>query len=315
MTAMPDINSLLSGPLGAWLDEQALVRKRAHELAVSRWWKAAMVLGPLLIFIWILSPGFDQFKMFVTLGAIGGAYAWGNMPRAKAIKDVKIGINQAIAGEIGLEYEHDPAPDRGFELARTYRLVPGFDRSRFEDMWKGAYDGHPFMLHEAHLEERRGSGKHRRWVTVFRGSIISIGFAREFGGITLVSRSGRYTKFLGLGGPKDSIEIDGRRLDYVDMVHPDFEDAFDVYSTDQVEARTIVHPAYVERLIAIERAFHGEDICSLFHAGELVIALNCGNMFESGSIDAREDHSRVTQTVDQFARLAELVSTMQQAER
>jgi len=44
MTAMPDINALLSGPLGAWLDEQALVRERAHKLAVNRWWKAARLL-------------------------------------------------------------------------------------------------------------------------------------------------------------------------------------------------------------------------------------------------------------------------------
>ena len=315
MTAMPDVNALLSGPLGAWLDEQALVRRRARQLAASRWWKAAIVAGPLLVLLWIAVPGWFQFKLFATLAAGGGGYAWGNAPRAQAIKDVKIGINEAIASALGLDYAHELSPGRGFALASAYRMLPDHDRASFEDMWTGDYAGHPFQLHEAHLEERRGSGKNRRWVTVFRGSVITIGFAREFHGTTLVTRAGKHRKFLGLGGRKDFIDVEGQRLDYVDMVHPDFEDAFDIYSTDQVEARYIVHPAYIERLIAIEQAFEGEDICSLFHAGELVIALNCGDLFESGSINSREDHSRVSRTVGQFARLAELATNLQEPER
>ena len=93
---------------------------------------------------------------------------------------------------------------------------------------------------------------------MFRGTILTVGFNRDFHGTTLVTRAKRHKSFFGLGGRKETINVDGAQLDYVDMVHPQFEDAFDVYSTDQVEARYIVHPLYIERLIAIETAFSGD---------------------------------------------------------
>ncbi len=315
MIARPDIDTLISGPLGQWLDEQALVRERARELSHSRWWKAAIIAGPLLAFLWIVVPAWFQFNGFITMAAAAGAFAWGQMPRTKAIKDVKVGINQAIARALELEYQLEVEPGAGFEVSRRYELLPSYDRSRFEDLWHGDIAGHAFSLHEAHLKERRGSGKNRRYVTVFRGAILTIGFTRRFHGTTLIEREGRHRKLLGLGGRKDSVRFDGHQLDYVDLVHPDFEDAFDVFSDDQVEARYIVHPEYVERLIAVQKAFAGKDIRALFTAGELVIVVETENMFESGSLNAADDRSRIERTVEQFASLASLAHTLNEPER
>ena len=68
------------------------------------------------------------------------------------------------------------------------------------------------------------------------------------------------------------------------MVHPEFEDLFSVWSDDQVEARYLVHPRYVERLLEVEQAFDGQNVRTLFKGGELVIAIESDNMFESGSL-------------------------------
>jgi hypothetical protein len=168
--------------------------------------------------------------------------------------------------------------------------------------------GLPFAVHEAKLEERRGSGKNRRWVTVFRGVIMQVGFDRKFHGTTVLVEDRAHSSFF--GGRKDSVTLGGQQLEHVEMVHPEFEDAFDIYSNDQVEARYIVHPAYVERLIALEKAYQGEDIRTLFHQGDLVVALKARNMFESGSIEASDDRARIAQTIDQFARLAELAAVL-----
>ncbi len=315
MIARPDVDALLAGPLGGWLDEQALVRQRAHELAVSRWWKAAMIGGPLLAFLWILVPGWFQFNIFVTMAVAAAGFGWGQLPRQKAIKDVKVGINEAIAKALDLNYSVDVDPGEPFGLSMRYKLVPGYDRSRFEDHWFGRIGDRSFALHEAHLKERRGSGKNRRYVTVFRGAIMAIDFSREFHGTTLVERADRHRKLFGFGGRKDSVKFDGHQLDYVDMVHPDFDEDFCVFSDDQVEARYIVHPEYVERLMAVQRAFAGEDIRTLFTGGELVIVVETENMFESGSIDASEDRSRIERTVEQFASLADLAQSLNEPER
>jgi len=315
MIAKPDVNTLIAGPLGQWLDEQALVREKAQELARSRWWKAAIIAGPLLAFLWILVPGWFQFNLFATIGAAALGYGWGQLPRSKAIKAVKVGINEAIAKALELQYQLNVVPGTSFELCQRYELVPSYDRSRFEDHWHGDVSGRSFALHEAHLKERRGSSKNQRYVTVFRGAVMTIDFSRRFHGTTLVERADQHRKLLGLGGRKDSVKFDGHQLDYVDVVHPDFEDEFCVFSDDQVEARYIVHPQYVERMIEVQKAFAGKGIRALFCGGELVIAIETENMFESGSIDAADDRSRIVRTVEQFASLANLAHALNEPER
>ncbi len=313
MSVYPNAEELMAGPLGQWLEQQTAVREEAKQQSKDRLYKCALFGLPVIAVLAILVPVDFDLKMFLAFFAVAGAWGWSQIPKMKAVKAVKIGINDAIAEALGLRYEHDLEAGRGFEQAKAYRMLPSHDRSSFEDGWSGHYDGHYFVLHEAHLEERRGSGKNRRWVTVFRGAIITIGLAKDAYGTTLVQRAGKHRRFF--GGVKDEVKLDGQILQHVDMVHPDFEDIFDVFSTDQVEARYLVHPEYVERLIAIEQAFDGDDVCCLFDGDELVVVIDSGNMFESGSINAADDRYRLEKTIDQFATLADLAKSLNEPGR
>lgn len=313
MIERPNVDALLAGPLGGWLDRQAEVRQAAREKSNTRFVIAAFVVLPALAFLWFGPAWAGDLKLFGSVIALVGAGAWGYAPRAQAIKQTKHGINRAIAESLGLSYEMEFEPGHGFDLAERYAMVPRYDRSNFEDLWSGDLAGRAFTLHEAHLEERRGSGKSRRWVTVFRGAILTIEFDRRFHGTTLVERSEKHRKLF--GGQKDSVTLGGQRLDCVDMVHPEFADLFSVWSDDQVEARYLVHPRYVERLIEVERAFGGKDIRALFTGGELAIAIESGNMFESGSMDPSEDRARVETCVDQFMSLVDLAAALNEPAR
>ena len=309
MVEPPDIDALMAGPLGAFLQEQRGAREEAKAEAWNRAWKAAIVIGPAAIFVFMLAPWSGTFKLWLCAAAVIVAAVWVRKPIEAAKKRVKIGINEGIAGAMGFTYAHDGEKGREFELARRFGLLPGCDRSSVEDFWTGQLGEHPFHLHEAHLEERRGSGKNRRWVTVFRGAIIRIGSGRTFHGITLVQRAGKQRRWL--GGKKDYVDFDGHRLGRVDMVHPDFEDTFDVWSDDQVEARTLVDPLYVERLLALEKTFDGKDIRSLFVEGDIVVAVKSGNMFESGGMDADRDRFMVEKCARQFASMGRLAQSVQ----
>lgn len=313
MIERPDVDALLAGSLGAWLAQQALVREQARETSNRRYTIGAMIILPPLALLWF-GPDWDpDLKVFASFIAAGLVAAWGYAPRAKAIKETKRGINRAIAESLGLTYEMEFEPGQGFELARRYALVPGYDRARFEDRWSGSLGARAFSLHEAHLEEQRGSGKNRRYVTVFRGAILTIAFDRRFHGTTKVERADKHRSFF--GGAKDSITFDGHRLDYVDMVHPEFANLFSVWSDDQVEARYLVHPVYVERVLAVEQAFHGKDVRTLFHGGELVIVIESENMFESGSMQASEDRARLERCIDQFMTLVGLCEALNEPAR
>ncbi|MBO9517227.1 MAG: DUF3137 domain-containing protein [Porphyrobacter sp.] len=313
MIERPNVEALLAGPLGQWLEAQVQVREEARAKSNKRFVIAALVAAPLIVFGWTALPVIAEIKAFGTLAIVLVGAAWAYGPRAKAIEDTKNGINKAIAASLGLSYEMEFQPGHGFDLARRYDLLPSYDRSNFEDLWSGPLGSRAFTLHEAHLEEERGSGKNRSYVTVFRGAILTISFDRRFQGTTKVERSNKHRKLF--GGAKDSVELDGLELDYVDMVRPDFQDLFSVWSNDQVEARYLVHPRYVERLLAVEQAFRGKDVRTLFKGGELVIVVESDNLFESGSLDASEDRERVTRCVDQFMTLVDLCEALNEPAR
>jgi hypothetical protein len=316
MIEKPDVDELLAGPLGLWLEQQAAVREEAKRKSNRRFMIASAILVPILGVFWIASMFGDwsgELKMFLSFAGLAGGGGWAYAPRAKAIKETKRGINNAIAEALGLTFSDDVVPSHGFELAKTYEMVPRFDRSSFEDMWSGDLAGRAFTLHEAHLEQRRSSGKRTHYVTVFRGAILTIEFDRQFHGTTLVERNKKHTKWF--GGSKDSVTFDGHRLDCADMVNPEFEDVFTVWSDDQVESRYLVHPRYIERLVEVERGFGGQNVRCLFKGGKLAVAIESGNMFESGSLDASQDRVRIQTCVNQFMSLVSLCEALNEPAR
>ncbi len=314
MLERPDIDELMAGELGQWLQGQAQVRDAAREKSNGRFVKAAFVVLPLAALLLFGPDWGGQLKMFILFGACAAAGVWAYNPRAEAIRQTKEGINAALATALGLTYNHDTVAGPGFERAQAYRMVPGHSRSSFEDMWSGDIGGRAFSLHEAHLEQQRQSGKTTTYVTVFRGPVMTIAAGRRFNGVTLVERSGRHKRF-GFFGEKEELKVEGQILARVDMVHPQFEDEFTIYSTDQVEARYLVHPTYVERMIALETAFAGQKIRTLFKDVEVTVLLETENMFESGGMDATRDRVMVETCVGQFMAMAELAGSLSEEGR
>jgi hypothetical protein len=310
-----DIDSLMQGALGEWLAAQSDMRAAAWNKATWRWTWGAAIMLPVLALVWFGIDASAGLRSMITLGGATVFGMWGYQPLAEAKKAIKIGINSAIAQSLGIAYAHDIEPGAEFAAARRFGLVPGHQRSSFEDHWHGTLEGHPFSLYEAHLEERRGTGRNRRWVTVFRGVIITMGFGRRFHSTTLLQRAGKHRSWFGLGGASERVDFDGHRLDRVDQVHPDFANVFDLFSDDQVEARVLVHPSYIEHLLEVEQAFGAKELRALFSRGEVILAAASENLFESGSLNASEDRVRAQATAQQISALADLALAINQTER
>ncbi|MBD3729943.1 MAG: DUF3137 domain-containing protein [Sphingomonadales bacterium] len=311
-----DADRLMAGPLGQWLEQQASARDEARKASNGRFAIALPALLALLVLglvTGLLSIGFSGF---VYMAIAMFAMVWAYKPRADAVQRVKVGINDAIAQAVGISYTATGEGGECYERCKSFGMFPGHNKRAFEDFWTGEVAGHSFRLFEAHLEqENRDSDGGSSTKTVFRGPILAFGFARRFHGTTLVVRDLQFKRFLGLGGQKETIKLDGRKLDAVALVDPDFEDIFDVYSDDQVEARYLVHPAYCERLVEVERAFAGKKLHALFSGGELTVVLESDNLFESGGMDASQDRAKLVQTIGQFSALARLASTLNEAPR
>lgn len=306
---IPDVDTLLAGDLGTWLAGQNEARKQAKSRS-WKWWIAGLVIG-LPLMSGFLSDGIAGmllgFAGFVVL-AIG--FTLGGIIRQKMVGTLKAQMNGELAHTLGIYYSSAASFGDEFDLADRFDLLPSYSRKTCEDLWEGEIASTRFRLYEATLIERRGSGKDARDVTVFRGVILKVHFAREFHGVTLVERQRMRMTLFG-----DSQTKQGITLDRVKMVDPRFEKAFDVYASDQVEARYLVHPAYCERLIALEERFEGKKLKALFHKGDVIVTVESENLFESGSLDPSRDRALLARTIEQFRAMAEMIVSLNERKR
>lgn len=308
MISLPDVDTLMAGGLAARLDSLSANRTEAKR-QMYRTGGVGLAIS-LVVGIALLMLGADQFAFFGAAVVAGGAIAWANSIRQKMVNSLKQEMNGALATALGIDYSVAAFSGQEFELAGTYDLLPCYDDSYLQDQWHGQIDGTDFLLYEAKLTETQGSGKSRRTVTVFEGIILRFQFARPFLATTLVRREGfKFTLF------GDSKSYGEQELERIKMVDPRFEDAFDVYGTDQVEARYLVHPAYCERLIELEKEFEGEKLAALFLGGDLILTLQTGDMFESATLDPAKDRELLAQTIGQFASVVRLVKLLNERPR
>lgn len=211
-----------------------------------------------------------------------------------------------VAGEFGLDFIEKPGRPvsmRAFEMAN---LLPGYDRDRYEDRLTGERNGVDFEFFEAHLEDKRttrdGNGRTKtRWVTVFRGQCLRFNFHKAFLGRTLVARdAGFFNRFGGRGG-----------LKIAKLEDPVFEEAFSVYTTDQVESRFLLTPDFMQRLVDLEQTFQGGRLRCAFEGGEIFIAVEGGNLFETGSLFTPLDNpARIRELLDDFAVVFHLIDAV-----
>jgi hypothetical protein len=83
-------------------------------------------------------------------------------------------------------------------------------------------------------------------------------------------------------------------LQPVGLEDPVFNKAFAVFGSDQVEARVILTPAFMQQLNDLEAAYAGGHIRCGFEATELLIALEGRSRFGIGSLfTSLVDRSRV----------------------
>ncbi len=309
MIDIPDADTLMAGGLGDWLDGQRTMRAEASSKIRTIWTWAAIagVTIVLLAFFLLNNAG---IAYFVGAAGLAGVTYWTGTIRKSVIDGLKQQMNGALAQELGVQYSVSAASGAEFELARQFGILPSYDDVYLQDQWAGSIGDTDFLLYEAKLTETRGSGKSRRTVTVFEGIVLRFQFARPFLSTTLLRREG--FKFTLFGDDKN---FGGQVLERVKMVDPRFEDAFDVYSSDQVESRYLVHPAYCERLLELERDFYGSKLAALFRHGDLIVTVNAEEMFESATLDPAQDRELLGRTITQFGSMARLIHLLNERPR
>ncbi len=257
----------------------ALQEKELDRLAAYK--KIKTYMPPVILGILTVGAiGFSMTKhpMFPIMALFGSGIAYTGI-RAKFLKDVKTRTkNHLVAGVckfIGWEFAENlfEPPELG-PLIENGLLPKRHDRVAFEDKMWGIAHGADFEALECHMErEDRDSDGDTKWVTVFRGSLMAIDFHRKFLGKTVVLRD------KGIFNSKKKSD-----MKRVGLVDPKFEKIFEAYGTDQVEARYLLTPDFMQRLVDLEHAVDGKNIRFAFIEDLLLIAVETPNRFEAGSM-------------------------------
>lgn len=215
----------------------------------------------------------------VIIFSVGIALIIGGVWSSFALKSVRAETKHHLVGKIsqflGLTFVEkiEVKPEIVSLMAMHFLLPKHYDREDYEDRITGHAHGADFDMFEAHFQKKRTDDKGRtHWVTLFRGQVISVDFHRKFTGRTVVLRERIFQ------GKKRG---DMKRVGLVDPV---FEKIFEAYGTDQVEARYLLTPTFMQRLVDLETSFAGKRIRFGFLEGKLFIAVETKNRFEVGSM-------------------------------
>jgi len=260
----------------------------------------------------LTSAGAWNFGIFALIIAtfMGGAIGSSRLNNLR--KEIKSGLLNRVAQALGLTYALQPIQPTRFDVFREHGMLPGYTRKSFEDHFSGEIHGSAFELYECKLEQRRKSGKTTTYVTVFQGALIRIEFPRTVEGVTIITRdAGWFNGLSGLG----SKSFGGKKLERVGLVDPTFEKIFEVYSTDQVMSRYLLTPSFMERLLSLETAMKGKRVRAAFDerqsGGELLIAVETGNLFEPGSMfKSLDDDNRIRSLLDEIDMVTGMVDRL-----
>ncbi|TCD11701.1 DUF3137 domain-containing protein [Pedobacter frigidisoli] len=147
------------------------------------------------------------------------------------------------------------SPNQGIdssEFVYTQLYSQGPDRYKTEDLVTGSAGQTRFYFAEVHAEYKTTTqtknGTKTEWHDIFKGIIFAADFNKNFKGVTIVKPKD-FGNAIGAWFSKNVFSFGSN--DVVQLENPDFTKAFVTYGSDQVEARYLLTPAMMERILKL----------------------------------------------------------------
>lgn len=243
--------------------------------------------------------GADNIRAAILLGFGGAALSTWLLNRARA--DITHGLLDRIVTKLGFSYRGELDRPDYYGRFRALKLLPNHNREAWEDEIRGVHAASGFALCEAHLKYK-SSGKNSSTRTVFHGQLFVIDYPKRFLGTTVVLRD---------RGPLNALGKPGAEFSRVGLASPEFEKAYEAWSTDQVEARDLLDPIVLERFQELERLYKGKRLRAAFDAGKLLIAIETGDRLNIGTMFAPlHGTGRVETILAEFDAIFDLIEVL-----
>lgn len=211
----------------------------------------------LLILGFILGFPVAGIVGLIALGIVGGIILYRIGDELHAYKDA---YKQDVIGA-ALKFMDPSLTIQPYEgiLAQEFIYSQLFtqqpDRYKTEDLVSGTAGKTSFYFAEVHAEyktvHQTKNGTRTEWHDIFKGIIFVADFNKYFNGVTVV-RPKDFGAAIGAWFSKNVFSYGSK--DVVSLENTNFDKTFVTYATDQVEARYILTPAMMERILNLHNS-------------------------------------------------------------
>jgi hypothetical protein len=207
--------------------------------------------------------------LFITFTAI---VAWCYLPVWRYKGSVKKTIFPHIFSFFGDDFRYVPDPLIEIERLKASGILPKYNKSILTDSIQGSHYDVTLDILWAHLKK----GYDETETNVFKGIFICLSMNKWFSGKTIVKRD---------RGLMNWADKPPEGLEKVNLEDPRFEEDFEVYASNQIEARYLLTPSFMERLQGLSNLFWGADVQASFYNQNLLLMIPLKKRyFSAGSI-------------------------------
>ena len=191
--------------------------------------------------------------------------------------EVKKQIMPTLCKALGdINWKQSPAISHNLYI--DSKILPStFNKVKVDDVFNGSYKGINYNIVEAQYSKKEvrhtREGRKTEYVTIFDGLLITLDMNKNFNSHTLI-RTNLFGRLIPNGD-----------LKHTTLEDVEFEKKFDVFTNDEVDARYLITPSFMERLNNVKMSFISPTIECAFYQDKLIIGLQgIPNMFHVGSI-------------------------------
>lgn len=280
MKTADEFKNYFSGELTPTLESLEIERKKGVKASLMIWVSviAAIAIGiATAVLKW-------HFSGYIVAGVVffAGSIIFG-MKLARIKQEVKVHYKENVIKKIvdfidpNLNY-HATSHISQQEFDQSKIFLKDIDRYKGDDLVEGTIGKTAVRFSEVHSEyyTTDKDGK-RKYHTTFKGIFFVADFNKDFIGETIVLPDTAEKLFGKLGSWFQKMNISRPKL--IKLEDPVFEKAFAVYGTDQVEARYILTPALMSRIMEFKKK-SGKIYLSFLHSSVYIAISVRKDLFE-----------------------------------
>lgn len=274
--------------------------------------------------LWFFLAGFIfPFLLIIAIWLLSNMYSKNRKSFALELKKNCLQKLLCVFGDIKWSNNENKIPDDALDKSDLFAM---FNKRNIDDEFVGNYKDINFKICETTLIKESGSGKNRSIISVFNGVVLMFKLNKKINTKTIVSTKGdltardnvwltlatfamsatvpifnNYTKGnyeIAIGfavlaliivliiiafGVASKIAEANQKVILEDVK---FGKKYYVYSNDQVEARCIVTPVFMEKFLNLRTAFGAKNAKCAFYDDVIMFAISTNkNFFEIGSLN------------------------------